>query len=329
VGNFTFSDSRFSQLRQNVPVTVLVIGSTGQDGSILCDLLNAHSINYVGVSRNSISSPGKITERAVDLSQFETSQSFLDQVKPSHIIHLAAVHAPSGSMFAAGELLFDEMYKCHVQITKNILEWQLKHPKTKSLIALSSQMYSPQKQHPMITLNSQINPSSKYGETKAESWKLIKLYRAKYGVKSYGLILFNHTSSRSKPDFLFPELARQFLNILEGKSDVIKIRDTEAFVDIFSAEELGEGLIRCIKSEFTQDLIFSSGGYVKISDVIRNTAEILGMQDTFELFSTHPTDRLIPLFGDISNTFEILKWRPVSTPSEILAKMVKIVRYSD
>jgi nucleoside-diphosphate-sugar epimerase len=190
-------------------------------------------------------------------------------------------------------------------------------------------MYSSQKQHPMITLNSQINPSSKYGETKAESWKLIKLYRAQFGVKSYGLILFNHTSSRSKPNFLFPELASQFSNILDGKSGVIKIRDTEAFIDIFSAEELGEGLIRCINSEFTQDLIFSSGNYVKISDVIHDTAETLGMKDNIELISTHPTNRLIPLYGDISNTFEILKWLPVSTPSEILAKMVKMVRNVD
>jgi nucleoside-diphosphate-sugar epimerase len=304
--NITFFDSELSQLRQNVHVTVLVIGSNGQDGSILCDLLKAHSINYVGVSRNSISSSSKTIKRSVELSNFESSQIFFDQVKPSHIVHLAAVHAPSGSMFEAGELMFNEMYKCHVQITRNILEWQLKHLKTKSLIALSSQMYSSQKQNPFITLESPLNPSSKYGETKAESWKLIKQYRSKHNVKTLGLILFNHTSSRSKPNYLFPELASQFSNILDGKESVIRIRDTEAFVDIFSAEELGEGLLRCIKSEFTQDLIFSSGSYVKISDVIRNTAKILGMKDFIELIPTHPTDRLIPLYGDISNTFEII-----------------------
>jgi nucleoside-diphosphate-sugar epimerase len=310
-------------------MNVLVIGANGQDGSILCDLLKAQGINYVGVARNTISYSKETIERSVDLSRFESAQNFLDQVKPSHIVHLAAVHAPSGSMFEAGELLFDEMYKCHVQITRNILEWQLRNPKTKSLIALSSQMYSSQKQNPFITLESHLNPSSKYGETKAESWRLIKQYRSAHNVKALGLILFNHTSSRSKPNFLFPELASQFSNILNGEDRVIRIRDAEAFIDIFSAEELGEGLIRCIDSEFAQDVIFSSGRYVKISEVIRDTAQILGMEDSIEIISTHPTDRLTPLYGDISNTFETLKWLPNSAPSEILAKMVKEVHHTD
>jgi len=304
-------------------MNVLVIGANGQDGSILCDLLEAQKINFVGLARNTVSYPNGTVELSVDLSDFESAQNFLNQVKPSHIVHLAAVHAPSGSMFETGELMFDAMFKCHVQITDNILKWQLSNRESKSIFALSSQMFSSQKQHPFINLDAPINPSSKYGETKAESWKLIKQYRSMHNVKTLGLILFNHTSSRSKPDFLFPELAIQFSRILKGGQRIIQIRDTEAFVDIFSAEELGDGLIRCIKSEFAQDLIFSSGNYVKISDVIRSAAGILGIRDSIELISTHPTDRMIPLYGDISETFETLEWSPTATPAAILVKMVK------
>lgn len=307
-------------------MTVLIIGSTGQDGSILSDLLQARGIKFVGVSRNSIKSVDGINEESIDLSQFEASQIFLNRIKPNYIVHLAAVHAPSSSMVEAGELMYDEMFKCHVQITRNILEWQLNNSGSKSMIALSSQMYSSQKQNPFIKLDSPMNPSSKYGETKAESWNLIKSYRTQHGVKAFGLILFNHTSSRSKPNFLFPELAKQFCNILSGKEALIKIRDTEAYIDIFSAEELGDGLIRCIETEFNQDIIFSSGSYIKISDVIRNCAEILGMSNHIELVSTHPTDREVPLYGDISKTFDILGWEPRSTPGGILASMVKEIR---
>ena len=307
-------------------MTVLVIGSTGQDGSILCELLQEHEMKFVGVSRNSLKSVDGIIEESIDLSQFETSQIFLNRIKPNYIVHLAAVHAPSSSMIEAGELMYDEMLKCHVEITRNILEWQLNNSGSKSIIALSSQMYSSQKQNPFINLDSQINPSSKYGETKAESWNLIKNYRTQHGVKTFGLILFNHTSSRSKPNFLFPDLAYQFYNILNGSEAVIKIRDAEAYIDIFSAHELGEGLMRCIESEFNQDLIFSSGNYIKISDVIRDCAEILGMSIHIEIVSTNPTDRKIPLYGDISKTFDILGWEPRTTPGEILASMVKEIR---
>jgi nucleoside-diphosphate-sugar epimerase len=306
-------------------VIVLVIGSNGQDGSIFCDLLKQQGVKFVGVSRNSIQTGDEIIESKVDLSNFEASQAFFNQVCPSHIVHLAAVHAPSGSMYKAGELMYDEMYKCHVQITKNILEWQINNSGSKSMIALSSQMYSPQRQNPFITLNSKINPSSKYGETKAESWKLIKSYRAKHGIKSYGMILFNHTSSRSKQNFLFPELASQFSNIIRGRETVIKIRDTEGYIDIFSAYELGIGLIRCIETEFFQDIIFSSGNYVKISEVIQNAARILQISCNIKLISTNPANQIIPLYGDISKTYDILGWKPILSPGEILASMVQEV----
>ena len=308
---------------------VLVIGSNGQDGSIFCDLLKEQGIKFVGVSRSSIQTGGEVIEKQVDLTNFETSQAFFNQVCPSHIVHLAAVHAPSGSMYKTGELMYDEMYKCHVQITKNILEWQINNSGSVSMIALSSQMYSPQTQNPFITLNSQINPSSKYGETKAESWKLIKSYRAEHGVKTYGLILFNHTSSRSKQDFLFPELARQLSNIIRGQETVIRIRDTEGYIDVFSAYELGIGLMRCIETEIFQDMIFSSGNYIKISEVIQNTAKILQIPCNIKLISTDPADQKIPLYGDISKTYDILGWKPILSPGEILAAMVKEIRNVD
>lgn len=308
---------------------VLVIGSNGQDGSIFCDLLKEQGIKFVGVSRSSIQTGGEVIEKQVDLTNFETSQAFFNQVCPSHIVHLAAVHAPSGSMYKTGELMYDEMYKCHVQITRNILEWQINNSGSISMIALSSQMYSPQTQNPFITLNSQINPSSKYGETKAESWKLIKSYRAEHGVKTYGLILFNHTSSRSKQDFLFPELARQLSNIIRGQEIVIRIRDTEGYIDVFSAYELGIGLMRCIETEIFQDMIFSSGNYIKISEVIQNTAKILQIPCNIKLISTDPADQKIPLYGDISKTYDILGWKPILSPGEILAAMVKEIRNVD
>jgi len=307
-------------------VIVLVIGSNGQDGSILCDLLKEHGVKFVGVSRNSIQTGDETIDSQVDLSNFKSSQAFFNQVCPSHIVHLAAVHAPSGSMHKVGELMHNEMYKCHVQITRNILEWQINNSGSKSMIALSSQMYSPQKQNPFITLNSQINPSSKYGETKAESWNLIKSYRAKHDIKACGLILFNHTSSRSKQNFLFPELASQFSNIIRGQETVIKIRDTEGFIDIFSAYELGAGLIRGIETEFFQDIIFSSGNYIKISEVIQNAAKILQISCKIKLISTNPIVQTIPLFGDISKTYDNLGWKPTLSPGEILASMVRELR---
>jgi nucleoside-diphosphate-sugar epimerase len=124
-------------------------------------------------------------------------------------------------------------------------------------------------------------------------------------------------------------LASQFSKIIRGQETVIKIRDTEGFIDIFSAYELGTGLIRGIETEFFQDIIFSSGKYIKISEVIQNAAKILQISRKIKLISTNPTFQTIPLFGDISKTYDILGWKPILSPGEILASMVRELQNVD
>jgi nucleoside-diphosphate-sugar epimerase len=305
-------------------VTVLVIGSNGQDGSILCDLLDADNRAYIAVSRSETSIPDNATRGPVDLSIPKAAATFLDEFKPSAIVHLAAVHAPSGSMSRMGDERFDEMVKCHVDISRNILEWQVKNPDSKSIFALSSQMFSADKQDPYINLESEINPSTRYGETKAACWELIKEYRSKENVQASGLILFNHTSDRSKPGFLFPDIAKQISNILNESGRTVRLRDADSNIDIFSAYDLGDGIKRCLDQEESQDYIFSSGKYVKIRSIIKETVKLLGMPGLVEIISTDPSKTSIPLHGNIKETVNTLGWSPKISPSEILASMIRV-----
>jgi nucleoside-diphosphate-sugar epimerase len=308
-------------------VTVLVIGSNGQDGSILCDLLDADNRAYIAVSRSETRLPNNSKRGPVDLSKPKEAASFLDEFKPSAIVHLAAVHAPSGSMSRMGDEKFDEMVKCHVDISRNILDWQVENPSSKSIFALSSQMFSADKQEPFINLDSEVNPSTKYGETKAKCWDLIKEYRSKKNIKASGLILFNHTSDRSKPDFLFPELASQLKGLINATQTAITIRDANACVDIHSAYDLGMGISQIIEKNFVKDFIFSSGKYIKVENIIQETLEKLGISQSIEILSTDKTSSGVPLHGDISDTNNLLGWSPIVTPSEILTSMTRGKKY--
>lgn len=303
-------------------MTVLVIGANGQDGSILCDLLKARNESYVAVSRTATWFSDGTSMGRVDLSKTSEATDFLENVKPNKIVHLAAVHAPSGSMVRLGDEKFDEMIKCHVDISKNVLDWQIKNPESKSIFALSSQMFSVAKQNSLINLSSEANPTSKYGETKAICWEMLKKYRINQNVNTVGLILFNHTSERSKPDFLFQELASQIANLIKTKKGIIKIRDANAYIDIHSAYDLGEGIIKTMENEFAQDFIFSSGKYSKIQEIIQETLMKLEMSLTVEIISTNQSTSGIPLYGDISKTQSLLGWTPKVTPSEILLSMI-------
>ena len=303
---------------------MLVIGSNGQDGSILCDLLDADNQAYIAVSRSETRLPDKSTRGPVDLSIPTEAASFLNEFKPSAIVHLAAIHAPSGSMARTGDERFDEMVKCHVNISKNVLDWQIRNPNSKSIFALSSQMFSADMQDPFIGLDSQVIPSSKYGETKATCWQLIKEYRSKENVQASGLILFNHTSDRSKPNFLFPDIAKQLLDIINGGKPTLSIRNAESYVDIFSAYDLGEGIIKCLNQKSSQDFIFSSGSYMKISAIVNEATKLLGIPELDEIVSTLPGKISIPLHGDIRKTIKALNWSPKTSPSELLASMIEV-----
>lgn len=302
---------------------MLVIGSSGQDGSILCDLFDADNQAYIAVSRSQTRLPDNSTRGPVDLSIPKEAASFLDEFKPSAIVHLAAVHAPSGAMARMGDEKYNEMVKCHIDISRNILDWQVENPSSKSIFALSSQMFSADKQEPFINLDSEVNPSTKYGETKAECWDLIKEYRSKKNIKASGLILFNHTSDRSKPNFLFPDIAKQFSNILNTGIRTFKIRDADSYVDIFSAYDLGDGIKKCLDQDQSRDYIFSSGKYVKIRSIINETSKLLKISELDEIISTNPGKTSIPLYGDIKETINALAWSPKISPSEILASMIK------
>ena len=304
-------------------VTVLVIGSNGQDGSILCDLLDADNQAYIAVSRNETRLPDKATRGPVDLSIPKEATIFLDEFKPSAIVHLAAVHAPSGSMSRVGDERFDEMVKCHVDISMNILDWQVKNPDSKSIFALSSQMFSGDRLDRLVSLESEIKPTTKYGETKAKCWELIKQYRYREDVNTSGLILFNHTSDRSKPDFLFPEIARQLNEVMNDGKKIVTIRDAGARIDIFSAYELGEGIMVCLKAKNPQDYVFSSGKHFSIRSIIEEAVVNLGLSELDEIRSTKLSDGNIPIHGDISETKETLGWSPKLLPSEILSIMVE------
>ena len=304
-------------------VTVLVIGSNGQDGSILCDLLDADNQSYIAVSRSETRLPDNSTRGPVDLSIPKKAASFLDEFKPSAIVHLAAVHAPSGSMSRMGDEKFDEMVKCHVDISRNILDWQVENPSSKSIFALSSQMFSADNLNPLVSLKSEIKPTTKYGETKAKCWQLIKHYRYYKDIDACGLVLFNHTSDRSKPDYLFPEIARQLNGVINSEKKIVTLRDAGARVDVFSAYELGEGIMSCLKAKNPQDYIFSSGKHFSIRSIIEDAVVNLGLSELDEIRSAKLSDGSIPVHGDISKTVEVLGWSPKLSPSEILSAMVE------
>jgi GDPmannose 4,6-dehydratase len=306
------------------PSRALVIGSRGQDGRIISQILLKNGYEVMGVVRKDskpVYSQNEFTEIESDLSNATCFSTLLREIEPDHIFHFGAVHANSRDMRDLELSQSDEMLKCHAKITQNILEWQTLNSCT-SLIALSSFIYTPQFPNHEISLEEPFNPQNHYGRTKLQALKHIRDYRRKFGVKSAGLILFNHASEFSKSEFLIPSIASNLFNTYKsGKKTLIK--NSQQLVDISNAHEFCSGFYKIIEKEQYGDFIFSSGNLRSIQSLYVDAINRLN-PSLISLFEFDNLGAQLPsMFGNIERTCSILDWKGGGDSIAIIEKIFK------
>ena len=305
---------------------VLIIGIGGQDAQILAKLYTQDSAIVFGVSRTAIHPSLRLNDVSYlveDLSNPANFAQVLGAINPDFVFHLAAIHGSNTEMKQVEQKLSTEMRQCHVEITRNILNWQSKRSHVKSLFALSSFLYTPSAPRQLIDLSTNFQPQGIYGQTKLEALNLIRTYRDNYHVKSVGAILFNHSSVYSKPAFLIPSIARNLTEIL-GNKGPIKINNSERLVDISRAENFCEAFKSLMKTSADKDYIFSSGKLESIRNLyeqslVRVAPHLLEQV----LFDNRGTD-LPSMYGDTSEISAIIDWKGGGDLSETILEIAEI-----
>jgi GDP-4-dehydro-6-deoxy-D-mannose reductase len=304
---------------------ILITGVAGQDGAILSErhIRNGDQV-WGSTSASSLKEPKDLQIIDNELHRPIIANKILNQIRPDRIYHLAARHFNSTNTIDINKEIKREMYACHVEITRNILNWQVTNPTTKSIVALSSQMYSQNNHETKIDEKSICTPRNYYGKTKTLAFSLIQQYRSEYNVKSYGAILFNHTSIKSKPEFLFPLLAKQMSDIIKGVSNEILLEDPDAKIDICHALEVCDGLFTLMDYEPPCDLVFASGRLTRISDLIQLTFELLEFKNSYSIIrSRGKSEDNGNLVGDNGLASKLIGWKAIKTPQEILAEQIR------
>jgi GDP-D-mannose dehydratase len=317
-----------TEILDNVHVRNLITGIEGQDGRILSAMLTQMGEEVFGVARNSIHKPGDFVNHSetIDVSDSHSFIEFLDFVKPIRIFHLAASHANSHEMQDHGEKYEREMMATHVVGTENILNWQKKNSKLEShsVIALSSQMYRPRMRISVIDESEEINPSTRYGESKYLALKCIREYRSNSDIKTSGAILFNHSSIFSKGDFVLQVLARQIASCVANNSRQIFLRDFDASFDISDAFNICDGLSKMARQHVGTEFILSSGIETSLRNLAQRCLSYFNVLDGIELISTLPSNaKAKVMVGSPKKAVELLDWKPTSDPLHLMVKLVK------
>jgi GDPmannose 4,6-dehydratase len=301
----------------------LVTGAHGQDGIYLVSSLKmaGHEVVEVGRSRSKFFRFGQLVDgESPKLEDPIAAGEFLNSQRPDCILHFAAVHYPA--MLQNGESNQDRMFACHVTTTKNLLDWMVGSKNSRMVVALSSQMYSTKDQNLLIHEESDHNPVTFYGKTKSEAHNLVRQYSDKYQINASGAIFFNHTSIRSKANFLFPILARLISDSINNGFEDIRIKNSNSYLDIGWSDEFCEGVLSMLQEDRLTDYIFSSGRALKISLIVEDALLQLGYQGKVNLLSESSETNWC-LIGDNTKAKENLLWHPRKKASEILVEMIQ------
>jgi GDPmannose 4,6-dehydratase len=305
---------------------VLIVGASGQDGKLLTQISLHYGNAVTGIVHKSTNYQEKIPDCEVlvkDFADEEQCKSVLDRINPDIIFHVAASHASSSKMTEFQKRNFTEIYKSSVGISRNILNWQVSNLGSRSVIALSSHMFSGTSSDQLVNEECLPSPLTDYGKAKAETFSIIKEYRRLFGVNSCGAILFNHSSIFGRNDFIYPTLANQICDVLLNKSQEIVLGDFDARLDISDAQEVCTAMYKMSQHLPLEDFVLGSGQAEGIREITLRALERLNAPANIKLISTKKSTHSSPvLISDIRKAKSILGWNPEIDSVTLLMKLV-------
>lgn len=302
------------------------MGANGQDGKHLIHISLKHGNSVVGVIRQNGIQPSWVNDCEYLVEDFIDSKNsgiVLDKISPDIIFHVAAKHANSSDMLNFQRDHSIEIFKSSVDISRNILEWQKKNLGSKSVIALSSHMYSGTETDLLVNENCLPSPLTDYGKAKVETHTLIKDYRRLFNVNSGGAILFNHSSQFGRTDFIFPVLASQICSVLLNSTTEIRLRNFESRIDISDAQEICEAMYKMSQQSLLEDFVLGSGKSWNLRAVTLKVLNHFNVTAEINLISTDKIRQPVPvLTSDINKAKISLGWSPQIDPVALLIKLV-------
>ena len=186
----------------------LIIGGTGQFGITLKNQLNKKNKKVIITSRFKKSKVKKKLFEIIQLDIFNKKKisSIIKKYKPKNIFYFAGQSSPSISFVKKKETIRSNYTGC-----KNVLECVYNIDRNISFFyAASSEMYG--QLRGKISLKKKKNPINPYGISKLKGFNITKLYRERYNLKAYNIILFNTESILRDKSYFIPKICIAAIN---------------------------------------------------------------------------------------------------------------------
>lgn len=293
--------------------TAIIVGSRGQDGRHLSDLLRQNNYHVVGVSRSDI-----------DITNAASVRDLIDDSRPDEVYLLAACHHSAESCFESDDELFEKSQAVHTTATVHFLEAiACQSPKARLFYAASSHIFPDSGQY-LLDESSVPIPGSIYAITKYAGMLACRYYRERRGVFASCGILFNHESSLRAPHFLSRKIAIGTARIACGMNEIIEVGNLDAVVDWGFAPDYVEAMRLILQAETPDDYVVATGVPHTVRDFVEVAFRCVGL-DYRKHVRVRPdllTKNIETRLGDSGRLRRRTGWSPMVTFDEMVQRMV-------
>jgi GDPmannose 4,6-dehydratase len=261
----------------------LIIGVTGQDGSLLAKNLIDRGIEVHGTFRrgssdkfwriNEMGIREKINYHIYNVGNELAFSETVRQVQPEFIYSLA------GESFTA--LSFEEpkqFMTINVEAAVEQLEAVRTHaPDSKVFFAGSSEVFGESPTSMQLDESSLFHPKTPYGVSKLAQYYLVRLYREKYGLKLFNGVLFPHESPYRSTEFVTRKITMGLTYRHLGIAQPLQLGDLTMSRDWGSAADYVDWMHTLLSHGEPGEYIFGTGTNTSIEEFLLMSAHHLGL----------------------------------------------------
>lgn len=305
----------------------IIIGATGQDGTLLYQLLDGKKYQVFGIGRTRIITNNETwkDEQTIDIGNFQEVSALVRKIRPDEIYHLAAVHHSSEDVITDPVMLFGKSFSVNVASLFNFLEAIRQFsPETRLFYAASSHIFGRPDTEPQDE-NTRIHPLNIYAVTKVSGLNLCQMYRTVYLVFASVGILFNHESPLRGGQFVSQKIARGAVRCRKDPSYRLFLGDLKGEVDWGYAPDYVDAMHRIMNLPEADDFVIATGEKHTVEDFVRIAFDTLGLD--WREFVTESkgiiTRPAVALVGNPAKLAGKTGWQCSVTFSDMVKKMVE------
>ena len=295
------------------PKKALIVGSGGQDGRHLSDLLLRHGYRIDGVTRDRL-----------DIADEAAVHELVGTTQPDEVYLLAANHHSAESGVESDGELFRRSLAVHATATVNFLEGALRYaPDSRLFFASSSHIYSGSEA--LLDETSPSRPTNIYAITKYAGMQACRYYRKQKNLFVSCGILFNHESNLRASHFLSRKIVLAAVQISRRLAGAVELGNLDAVVDWGYAPDYVDAMHRILQQPNPADYVVATG----IPHTVRQFAELafaavnLDYRDYVKVRPGVLTKRIETRLGDASRLRRDTGWKPTVDFEQMVALMVR------